>query len=105
MEKKTTSSRDGRELLEIAKQCCIAPVLNSEDAGPGIYLVKQIYRQYGKAFLTTLTTDRAMEWIIPSHLRKSDKVTFITDSISMYSTGNTVMFLGRATSCRSFCIL
>ena len=69
-----THSRDGRELLEIAKQCCICPALNDEDAGPGVYLIKQIYRRYGKAFLTTLTSNRAMGWIVPSHLRKSDEV-------------------------------
>ena len=74
VERKDTHSHDGRELLEITKQCCIAPALNDEDAGPGVYLVKQIYRRYGKAFLTTLTSNRAMEWIVPQHLRKSDEV-------------------------------
>ncbi len=74
VERKDAHSREGRELLEIAKQCCISPALNDEDAGPGVYLVKQIYRRYGKAFLTTLTSNRAMEWIVPQHLRKSDEV-------------------------------
>ena len=74
VEKKCAHSREELELLEKAKQCCISPALNDEDAGPGVFLVKQIYRRYGKAFLTTLTSNRAMEWIVPLHLRKSDEV-------------------------------
>ena len=69
-----THSRDGRKLLEIAKQCCISSALNDENAGPGVFLVKQIYRRYGNTFLTTLTSNRAMGWIVPPHLRKSDEV-------------------------------
>ena len=74
VERKNAYSRDGRELLELAKQCCISAALNDEDAGPGVFLVKQIYRRYGKTLLTTLTSNRAMGWIVPPHLRKSDEV-------------------------------
>ena len=67
-------THEARTLLEKTKQCCINPELNTDDAGPGVFLVKQIFKQFGMAFLTTLTSDRAMEWVIPVHLRRTDEV-------------------------------
>ena len=79
MEKKEqrTFTREASHLLERAKECCLSLKHNTEDAGPGIFLVKQIFKLYGKAFLTTLTSDRAKEWVVPAHLRRSDEVSFV----------------------------
>ena len=73
-------SREGNLLLEMAKECCIDASLNSDDAGPGVFLVKQIFKQFGKAFLQTLTSDQSMEWIIPERLRRSDEVHIINEA-------------------------
>lgn len=72
-----TFTREAYHLLEMAKECCLSLRYNTEDAGPGIFLVKQIFKLYGKAFLTTLTSDRAKEWVVPVHLRRSDEVSFV----------------------------
>ncbi len=70
-------SREANLLLGKAKECCLSVSLNSDDAGPGIFLVKQIFKQFGKAFLVTLTSDQSMEWIVPVRLRTSDVCYFI----------------------------
>ena len=60
-------------LIHYAKDYCTDDNLNDEDFGPAVYLVKLLVRQYGMSFLTKLTADPAMEWIVPPHLRGSDK--------------------------------
>ena len=57
-------------LIEETKQCCSIP--QEEEAGPGVYLVKLLMRRYGPSFLTTLTSDPALQWMVPEHLRQSD---------------------------------
>ena len=60
-------------LIQVAKDYCTNDNINDEDSGPAVYLVKLLVRQYGMSFLTTLTADPAMEWIVPQHLRGSDE--------------------------------
>ena len=62
--------------LQAAKGCCEDEIVNVEDAGPGIFLVKQIVRQYGMTFLMNLISDHSMEWVVPVHLRRSKEVNF-----------------------------
>ena len=72
-------------LIEETKQCCSIPQLNQEEAGPGVYLVKLLMRQYGPSFLTTLTSDPALQWVVPKHLRQCDDTVlnfFITSIVS-----------------------
>ena len=59
-------------LIEETKLCCSILKLNQEEAGPGVYLVKLLMRRYGPSFLTTLTSDPALHWVVPEHLRHSD---------------------------------
>ena len=62
-------------LLEKAKECCLDTLFNSEETGPGIFLVKQLYKQFGKAFIEAfVSSNTAMQWIVPSHLQKSEEV-------------------------------
>ena len=71
-------THEARLLIEETKQCCSIPQLNQEEAGPGVYLVKLLMRRYGPSFLTTLTSDPALHWVVPEHLRQSDdKVPFL----------------------------
>ena len=69
---------NAQQLIQVAKDCCTDDEMNKEDSGPAIYLVKLLVRQYGMSFLTGLTADPTMEWVVPSHLRKYvyKKVTF-----------------------------
>ena len=60
-------------LIQVAKDYCTDDSVNDEDSGPAVYLVKLLVRQYGMSFLTTLTADPVNEWIVPPHLRGSDK--------------------------------
>lgn len=63
-----------RLLLEMAKKCCEDVNLNynetDKDSGPGVFLVKQLARQYGVTFLTNVTSEEEMKWIIPINLRQ-----------------------------------
>ena len=67
----TTASQ---QLLNKAKQCCENPILNKEDGGPGIFLVKLLARQHGMAFIKKFSSSRGLEWIVPDHLRSTDEV-------------------------------
>ena len=69
-------THEAQLFLQAAKGCCEDQVINVEDAGPGIFLVKQIVRQYGMTFLMNLISDRAMEWVVPVHLRRSEEVRY-----------------------------
>ena len=62
-------------LIQHAKDCCTKDVMNEEDSGPAVYLVKLLARQYGMSFLTSLTAVPSMEWVVPSHLKRSKEVT------------------------------
>ena len=61
-------------LLDTAKNCCMSTSMNTDDTGPAVFLVKQIARQYGVAFLTDLISNQTMKWVVPTNLR-STKVT------------------------------
>ena len=79
-------THDAQLLIEIAKECCISIQINSDSAGPGIFLVKQIVRQYGMAFLVNLTSDKSKEWVVPVHLRRAEEVfkKYHTTAIGIY---------------------
>ena len=64
-------------LLDIAKRCCSDHIVNTDNSGPGVFLVKQLARQYGVSFLTNLTSDQTMQWIVPHHLQRSNEVVVI----------------------------
>lgn len=61
-------------LLDMTKKCCCDPNINDNEAGPGVFLMKQIARQYGVSFLSSLTSDPNMQWIVPENLRLSKEV-------------------------------
>ena len=73
-ERQCLHTNDSRLLLDIAKKCCSDHNLNSDVSGPGIYLVKQLARQFGVTFLTNVTSEEGMQWIIPENLRLSEEV-------------------------------
>ena len=64
-------------LLDVAKRRCINNIINADNSGPGVFLVKQLARQYGVSFLTNLTSDQTMQWIVPHHLQRSNEVVVI----------------------------
>ncbi|XP_019853235.1 PREDICTED: E3 ubiquitin-protein ligase RNF213-like [Amphimedon queenslandica] len=67
-----TYTHHSQLLLNKAKECCSDDHLNEDDTGPGVFLLKQIGKQYGVAFLTNLTSDATMQWVVPRSLRQSD---------------------------------
>ena len=73
----TYYTNDTELLLGVAKQCCNDDTLNTENAGPAVFLVKQLARQYGVSFFTNLTSDQTMQWIVPHHLQRSNEVVVI----------------------------
>ena len=79
-------THEARLLIEETKQCCSISHINQEEAGPGVYLVKLLMRQYGPSFLTTLTSDPALQWVVPEHLWQCDDTVlnfFITSIVSI----------------------
>ena len=73
---KVQYTHEAELFLQAAKSCCVDQIVNVEDAGPGIFLVKQIVRQYGMTFLMNLISDHSMEWVVPVHLRRSEEVRY-----------------------------
>ena len=80
-------THDAQLLIETAKECCISIEINSDSAGPRVFLVKQIVRQYGMAFLMNLTSDKSKEWVVPVHLRRAEEVCkkYHTTVVGIYS--------------------
>lgn len=66
----TTASQ---QLLSKVKQCCENPIVNKENGGPGIFLVKLLARQHGMTFINKFSSSRGLEWIIPDHLRRTEE--------------------------------
>ena len=64
-------------LLDATKRCCNNDIINTDNSGPGVFIVKQLARQYGVSFLTNLTSDQTMQWIVPHHLQRSNEVNII----------------------------
>ena len=64
-------------LLDVANTCCSDDIVNTDNSGPAVFLVKQLARQYGISFLTNLTSDQTMQWIVPHHLQRSNEVVVI----------------------------
>ena len=62
------------ELLQSMKKCCNDDKLNSMEAGPALFILKQVARQHGMSFLASLSKSEKLEWVIPAHLRKQDEV-------------------------------
>ena len=69
-----TYTHQSQLLLDMARKCCSEFDSNEDETGPGVFLVKQIARQYGVAFLTHLTSEANMQWVIPHNLRHSGDV-------------------------------
>lgn len=68
-------THDSQLLLNKAKNCCTDTSLNDDITGPGVFLLKQLTKQYGVTFLTSLmSTSQSMEWVIPYNLKSSDEV-------------------------------
>lgn len=62
-------------LIEEAKTCCSTVQLNDyNQAGPAVYLVKLLMRQYGLSFLHSLCKNADLLWVVPEHLRQVDEV-------------------------------
>ena len=74
-------THDSLLLIEMANKCCSDHNLNKDDSGPGVFLVKQLAKQYGVTFLTNVTSDRTMQWIIPANLRQSEEVKLLFYSL------------------------
>ena len=67
-------THEAKLLVEHAKWCCSHSQLNEEEAGPAVYLVKLLARQYGCSFLTNLTANPALTWVVPPQFRQSTEV-------------------------------
>ena len=67
-------THDALLLLEEAKRCCFIPQLNEDEAGPAVYLVKLLMRQYGPSFLSCVYGHTELLWVVPEHLRQIDEV-------------------------------
>ena len=67
-------THDALLLMEEAKQCCSIPQLNEDEAGPAVYLVKLLIRQYGQSFLSRVCDHTQLLWVVPEHLRQTDEV-------------------------------
>ena len=62
-------------LIEEAKNCCSTLQLNDQnEAGPAVYLVKLLMRQYGPSFLYSMCKNTDFLWVVPEHLRQTDEV-------------------------------
>ena len=66
-------THESQLLIDMAKTCCTDYIL-SNDTGPGVFLVKQLARQYGFTFLNNITSEKAMQWVVPENLRQSEEV-------------------------------
>ena len=75
-EKQGHHTRDSQLLIEMANKCCSDYNFNKDDTGPGVFLVKQLARQYGFTFLFNVTSDKTMQWVIPVSLRQSEEVRY-----------------------------
>lgn len=63
-------------LLTELKTVCEDETINDADSGPGIFLMKQIAREYRVSFLASMLSSKSTDtqWIIPEHLRSAGKV-------------------------------
>ena len=75
-EKQGHHTRDSQLLIEMASRCCSDYNVNKDDTGPGVFLVKQLARQYGFTFLFNVASDKTMQWVIPVSLRQSEEVRY-----------------------------
>ena len=73
-ERQQQYTHDALLLIEEAKQCCSIPQLNEDEAGPAVYLVKLLMRQYGPSFLSRVCDHTELLWVVPEHLRQTDEV-------------------------------
>ena len=73
-ERQQQYTHDALLLLEEAKRCCFIPQLNEDEAGPAVYLVKLLMRQYGPSFLSRVCDHTELLWVVPEHLRQTDEV-------------------------------
>lgn len=56
-------------LVERAKMCCSCTFVNEKEAGPAVYLLKLLARQYGTSFLSKYVQKNLdSAWVVPKHL-------------------------------------
>ena len=55
-------------LVERAKLCCSCTFVNEKEAGPAVYLLKLLARQYGTSFLSNVHKNPDSAWVMPKHL-------------------------------------
>jgi hypothetical protein len=86
MQKGKFFNPDTYRLLDLAKGCCEVndERVNSNETGAAVFLVKQMARQYGIAFITDIISDERMEWIVPIHLRRSKEEPQTNDVFVIY---------------------
>ena len=61
-------SDEANMLIEEAKLCCSCTVINEEEAGPAVYLVKLLARKYGSSFISRICRNTASSWVVPGRL-------------------------------------
>lgn len=65
-------SLESLKLMEKTEAFCKRGVLNQEDGGPAVYLVKQLARQYGLSFINNISSDHELGWIVPDFLKRKE---------------------------------
>ena len=66
-------SNECQLLLNAAKSFC---TYFTDESGPGMFLAKQLARQYGITFLKKLMNDPNMQWIVPKTLNQANEVRY-----------------------------
>lgn len=61
-------------LYEAAENVCTDESINYYHTGPGIFLLKLIFKQYGSTYLKALAKNKFLSWILPQHLIPSEEV-------------------------------
>lgn len=68
-------------LYEAAKDVCTDHYINHRHTGPGIFLLKLIFKQSGSTCLKAFAKVKFLMWILPEHLVPLQEVRYsITDS-------------------------
>ena len=63
---------ESAKLIERTEIFCRSEVLNQEDSGPSIFLVKQLARQYGMSLVNSISSDYELGWIVPDFLKRKE---------------------------------
>ncbi len=63
-------SSDENRLVELVEKLCCDARVNSDDVGPSIFLLRQIYKRFGSDCLKALAKNYT--WVLPKHLVPTD---------------------------------